>query len=205
MVVHSFQRERKCGQTWAAAAGEDCSFFSGRLSEDEFNQLYMQCVRHGWRRVDAPYKLNNRHFKTCFFWNPANPLELQTDHMQEHWNQDFMENIKDIFISASSPVADGLPLVNCTSLLDFYRSDDILSDPKYWNADIAAAPQNWNGNLIFYCTDRVGADTSGKKSSRIWRRSVQATMAAWASFGIQTAIKRTQSAWSNSRLTIRDW
>ena len=241
-----------------AAAGEDCSFFSGRLSEDEFNQLYTQCIRYGWRRADAPYKLNNRHFKTCFFWNPANPLErkfknllhslivecnyceieldqgekavnvtfvpfaimrsvkwqelivlfsaafgqtpycssissflrasaepsqalatalyrsivfylsgyiaaqfniflhsiglsleLQTDHMQEHWNQDFMESVKDIFSSASSPAADGLPLVNCTSLLDFYRSDDILSDPKYWNTDIAAAPQNWKLNTYF--------------------------------------------------------
>lgn len=68
-------------------------------------------------------------------------LELKVDHMQEHWDQNFMESVQSIFIPAVSREKNEFPITDCSTILDFYRFDDILSDPAYWDADILSAPE----------------------------------------------------------------
>lgn len=69
-------------------------------------------------------------------------LTLQTEHMEEHWNHAFIANIKGILCQSGLLGENESPVVTCTTIQDFYRSDDILSDPKYWDADILAVPTN---------------------------------------------------------------
>lgn len=62
-------------------------------------------------------------------------LELQTDCLGEHWNDAFLESVKYIFNSPEPAGTGEGSMTNCANIERFYRSDDISSDPKYWNWD----------------------------------------------------------------------
>lgn len=69
-------------------------------------------------------------------------LVLQTEHMEEHWNADFMDSVTHIFSQFDLLRDNEVPLVTCTSIQKFYQSDDIFSDPQYWDAGIMMTTEN---------------------------------------------------------------
>lgn len=60
-------------------------------------------------------------------------LAFRVDHMKEHWNDKFVESIRNIFGGEVGHWGEqDCPVTGCASIQAFYRSNDISPDQKYW-------------------------------------------------------------------------